>query len=116
MEKRELVIAKVKDVIAAPTCCAELKAAAEEYLTSLDTEKEKEAGKKLLTELEEDVQTIDAVLAFFTSEDGVKFFGADTASALAEQARKVKAEGGRYCFCPACTAGSAILDMKDVLL
>ena len=30
--------------------------------------------------------------------------------------QELKAAGGKICFCPACTAGQAILDKKDILL
>lgn len=30
--------------------------------------------------------------------------------------KKLKEAGGKTCFCPACTAGQAILDKKEALL
>ena len=116
MEKRDLVIENVKAVIAAPSCCPELKEAAQHYLKVLNTAQEKKAGQKLVAELEEDVQAIETVLAFFSSPAGAKAFGAETAAALTKQAEKVIADGGKYCFCPACTAGKKILDVKETLL
>jgi hypothetical protein len=116
MGKRDLVIEKVKAVIAAPSCCAELKEVAENYLKALNTATEKEAAKKLVTELEEDILPIDTVLTFASSPEGTKVFGEEKAAAFAKQAEKVKSEGGKYCFCPACTAGREILEMKEVLL
>jgi regulator of sigma D len=114
MDKKE-ILSKVKEVMEAPSCCAELKAVCQEYLNAVDTSKQTEAAKKLVAELEADVQTIDAVLTLFSSETGEKIFGAETAKQLAETARKVKAEGGKYCFCPACTAGKIVLDNKELL-
>jgi len=114
--KRDLVIEKVRAVIAAPSCCAELKISAQNYLNALNTATEKDAAQKLVAELEADVQSIDTVLAFFSSVEGVKVFGKTVATKLTEQAKKVKAKGGKYCFCPACTAGKEILDMKETLL
>ena len=35
---------------------------------------------------------------------------------LAKQAQEVRAKGGKYCFCPACTAGVELLDRKAELL
>jgi hypothetical protein len=116
MEKRDLIIENVKAVIAAPSCCPELKEVAQNYLKALNTVAEKEAAKKLVAELEEDVLSIDVVLAFASSPVGAKVFGEEKATAFAAQAKKVKADGGKYCFCPACTAGKKVLDMKDVLL
>ena len=114
MDKKEILL-KVKEVMEAPSCCAELKAVCKEYLASVDTSKQAEAAKRLKAELEADVQTIDTVLTLFSSETGEKIFGAETAKQLAETIRKVKAEGGKYCFCPACTAGKTILDNKGLL-
>lgn len=115
MENRDLVIEKVKMVIDAPSCCPELKVAAEKYLSSLNTVEEKKEWQDLIAELKLDVQTIDSVLELFNSELGVQLFGADTAKALAAQAVKVKNDGGKYCFCPACTAGKDILDMETYI-
>lgn len=115
MEDKAFIEAKVKEIIMAPSCCAELKAVGEAYLAALHTPAEKEAGIRLLKELQEDVQDIDSVLALFTSEEGKKLFGAETASQLAETAKKVKAEGGKTCFCPACAAGQAILDNREAV-
>lgn len=112
MAKSE-VLAKVKELIAAPTCCAELKTVAQEYLAAVGSANEKVAGKKLITELEEDVETIDELMEFLSSERGAQILGKDAATSMLAQAKKVKADGGKYCFCPACTAGKAILDMKD---
>ena len=65
MAKSEVLV-KVKELIAAPTCCAELKTVAQEYLAEVGTANEKVAGKKLITELEEDVETIDELMAFLS--------------------------------------------------
>ena len=59
------MIEKVKAVIAAPSCCAELRAVAEEWLQAVGTDGEKEASAKLVAELEEDVSTLDNVIPFF---------------------------------------------------
>ena len=61
------------------------------------------------------MQSIDDTLAFFCSDAAKEIFGAETAN-MAETARKVKATGAKICFCPACTAGKAILDHKEALL
>ena len=53
--KRDFIVEKVKEVLAAPSCCPELKDAAQKYLAALDTADEKAAGKILIAELEEDV-------------------------------------------------------------
>ena len=97
----EAIVEKVKALIAAPSCYAGLKKIAEEYIAALGSDREKEAGRKLVAELEADVQTIDDVLAFFESDAGEKTFGAKQAAAYAAHAREVKAKGGKWCDCPA---------------
>lgn len=111
----EAIVEKVKALIAAPSCYAGLKKIAEEYIAALGSDREKEAGRKLVAELEADVQTIDDVLAFFESDAGEKTFGAEQAAAYAAHAREVKAKGGKWCDCPACAPGREILDRKEEL-
>lgn len=62
--KRDFIVEKVKEVLAAPSCCPELKDAAQKYLAALDTADEKAAGKILIAELEEDVQSYAGVFLF----------------------------------------------------
>ena len=111
----EAIVEKVKALIAAPSCYAGLKKIAEEYIAALGSDREKEAGRKLVAELEADVQTIDDVLAFFESDAGEKTFGVKQAAAYAAHAREVKAKGGKWCDCPACAPGREILDRKEEL-
>ena len=59
----EAIVEKVKALIAAPSCYAGLKKIAEEYIAALGSDREKEAGRKLVAELEADVLSIDDVLA-----------------------------------------------------
>ena len=105
----EAIVEKVKALIAAPSCYAGLKKIAEEYIAALGSDREKEAGRKLVAELEDDV------LAFFESDAGEKTFGAKQAAAYAAHAREVKAKGGKWCDCPACAPGREILDRKEEL-
>ncbi len=107
---------KVQDLINAPSCYAGLKTVAEEWLKAEGTADEKAASAKLVAELEADVQTIDEVLDFFSSEAGQKAVGAEAAAGMAKHFREVKEAGGKWCDCPACVAGRAILDNKDVIL
>ena len=68
----EAIVEKVKALITAPSCYAGLKKIAEEYIAALGGDREKEAGRKLVAELEADVLSIDDVLAFFESDAGEK--------------------------------------------
>ena len=65
--------------------------------------------------LEAEVRTIDELIGLCESEQGKKFFGAEKAAAMAEQAKKSKAEGGKYCICPACQAGAVIYENRAAL-
>ena len=115
-ETRNFVTEKVQAVLAAPSCCAELKEVGQQWLEAAGSDQEAAATKALLLELEEDVCTIDDVLSFFESPAGASVFGAEGAKGMAEKAREHKAAGGTHCFCPACSNGKAILDVRDKLI
>lgn len=108
---KEDVIQQVKNLIAAPSCYAGLKEKAEAYLANQN----KESAQALVEELKADVQSIDAVIPFFGSEDAKKIFGAEIAAKLLQKAKDTKAQGGDTCFCDACTAGKNILDHQELL-
>ena len=115
MTKAE-IIEKVKDLIAAPSCYGPLKTLAQEWLEAVGTPDEKALSAKLVAELEADVQTAEDSLGFFESEEGIKIVGEEFASKMATHFRELIAAGGKWCDCPACTAGRAILDNKEVIL
>ena len=110
MTKQE-ILAKVNELVAAPSCNPALKAAAEEYLKAQD----KASAEKLVKALDEYVNSIDETIALAESEMGAKIFGAEQAKGLAEAAKKSKAEGNKFCICPACQAGSVIYANKEAL-
>lgn len=103
-------------LIAAPSCSAEAKAAAEKWLAAVGTAEEKEATKAYLAELEADIMPIDGLIGFAGSEAGVGVFGAEMAKNILAHAKEIKAAGAAYCDCPACTAVKAILDKKAEML
>lgn len=103
-------------LIAAPSCSAEAKAAAEKWLAAVGTAEEAEATKAYIAELEADIMPIDGLIAFAGSEAGVIVFGAELAKNILAHAKKIKAAGAAYCDCPACAACKAILDKKAELL
>ncbi len=115
MNKAEIT-EKVKELIDAPSCNAKLKALAEDWLKAQDTAEEKAISGKLIAALEEDVQTAEDSLGFFESEFGKKTVGAEFAEQMAAHFKEVIAAGGKWCDCPACTPGKAILDNKEVIL
>ncbi len=110
MTKQE-IIAKVNKLIAAPSCNANLKAAAEEYVKVQD----KKSAEALVKSLEENVCSLDEVLGFFESEAGKKFFGAEKAAEMAKLGHEKKSQGEKFCFCPACQAGHVIYENKEAL-
>lgn len=110
------VAEKTKELMAAPSCSAEAKAAAKSWLDALGTEKEAEETKKYIAELEADIMPIDGLIGFAESEMGAKVFGAEKAPQVAAHGKAVKAAGGKYCDCPACAAVEAILSKKAEIL
>ena len=112
--KQEL-IRKVNEVVAASSVCPELKEIGMKYLEGAETEQEPELRQMLYKELEEDVNTLDMVIPFFESEAAVKIFGEEQAKMMTKIAKEKKAAGGKYCICPACTAGGEILDSREII-
>ena len=58
---------------------------------------------------------MDELIGLCESDMGKKLFGAEKAAGMAEAAKKSKAEGGKYCICPACQAGGSIWENKEAL-
>ena len=112
MTKQEL-IETAKAMIAAPSCCQDLKTVAQAWIDAVGTASEKAAADALLAELKEDVRTIDQLIPFFESSRAVQYFGEAKAKELAALAHKVKADGGKWCFCEACAAGSKLLENAE---
>ena len=110
MTKQE-ILAKVNELIAAPMCNPALRSAAEAYVKSQD----KDSASALVKALDEYVNSIDETISFAESETGAKVFGAEQAKGLAEAARKAKADGNKYCICPACQAGGLIYTNREAL-
>lgn len=110
MTKQE-ILAKVNELIAAPSVCESVKKAAEAYAKSQD----KKNADALVKVLEAEVCTIDESIGPFESETGAKIFGAEKAKEMAENGKKFKAAGNKYCFSPACQAGSVIWENRDAL-
>jgi len=110
------VTEKTRNLMAAYSCCPEAKAAAQAWLDSVGTEKEQSETKKYLAELAEDVTPIDSLIALASSKEGIAYFGEETAKNLLAHAQQIKANGAKFCDCPACTAALAILEKKSELL
>lgn len=115
-EVKEFVTQKVNELIAAPSCCAEAKEIAQNWLDALGTDKEAEATRNLIAELEEDIMPIDGLIAFAGSEAGAQVFGEELAKNVLAHGQELKASGAKYCDCAACAACEAILEKKEELL
>lgn len=113
---KNLISQKAQELINSHTCCAEAKAAAQNWLDALGTDQETAASQSLIAELTEDIMPIDQLIAFAGSEAGAQVFGAKKAVQVEAHAREIKAAGAIYCDCPACAAAEAILAKKDELL
>ena len=112
---REYFTEKVNNLISAPSCCPEARQVGQAWLDAVGTDGEAEASKALLEEVKADIMPIDGLIGFAGSEAGKKVFGAETAEQILAHAKEVKAAGGEYCDCPACTACADILARADEL-
>ena len=108
---RDYVVEQTHRLMEAFSCSGEAKEAAQAWLAALGTDREAEETRKYVQELEEDLVTVDQLIAFAESDEGRQVFGAEAA-----HGREIKAAGAKYCDCPACAAAAAILEKKDLLL
>lgn len=115
MEKKVLeeVIAKTQELMQAPTCCQELKDMAQSWLDAVGTDQEAGKTQDYLKELKEDIMPIDQLIQFASSKEGSQYFGEDTAKGIVEHSLDIKAQGAKYCDCPACQAVEFLLDRLD---
>lgn len=104
----------VQKTIDAPSCCKELKAAGKAYLEA-DSSQKAAAAQRLLSELREDVCSIDDFVALTASEHGEKLFGKAETAQMHSAALDAKGKGVKYCLCDACTNGGKILDHASEL-
>ena len=106
---RSGVIEQVRRMSDAPSVYEGLKKKAETFLGAVDTPQEKSAFRTLIDGIKSDELTIDQLISFTDSPDGVAVFGAQKAGELAAAAKQAKAQGEDTCICPACQAGKEIL-------
>ena len=98
---RDSLIEKTKALIAVEWTNADLKAAAQKYLDTVnDLEANAAATKAYVAALEENVTTVDELAQV---------------PQFAEHAAELKAKGEKYCDCDACALGADILSKKDYL-
>ena len=106
---------KVEQLVELPGCCAELKAAAQNWLDTYgDTNANQAASAAFIKELEEDILPVDDCIAFLGSDHAKQLFGGKAESMLTHM-KQIKADGAVHCDCPACSLASEILEKKDFL-
>lgn len=103
-------------VLLSNQCCDELKEAAQTWLDAIGTDKEKEAGRKYVLELQDSIVAVDGMLAFLPTDEAKAKFGEEIANKFYEHAKELKAQGVANCDCSACTAALAVLELKDEIL
>lgn len=107
MDKNKLV-EKVKELVAAPSCYAELKDVANAWLDSVGKESENEKLEALVKGAEACKSPIDACIGFLKSDIGKQIYG-DKVNAVLKDAEDKKASGEDTCICQACQACKEIL-------
>ncbi len=110
---KENLITLAKEMIAAPSCCAPLKAKTQAWI---DNPTDKAIAKEFVAELESDITPIDKLVAFAHSPNAAKIFGEEGAKKFAAHADELKASGAKYCDCGACTPAQELLRNKEVIL
>ena len=66
--------------------------------------------------MEEDITSIDDLIAFAESEHGRQIFGEEKAATILKAAKEAKEKGEETCICEACQIAKVILANKTVLL
>ena len=111
-ETLDFVKEKTVALIAAHSCSAEAKAAAEKWLAAVGTAKEAEVTKAYIAELESDIMPIDGLIAFAGSEAGDGVFGAELAKNILAHAKEIKAAGAAGVIRPSKTTCQVIIGPK----
>ena len=107
---------EVEKLLKANSLCPEGREAAQAYLDAYGTADEKGKAEALLQELEEDITSIDDLIAFAESEHGRQIFGEEKAAAILKAAKEAKEKGEETCICEACQIAKLILANKTALL
>ena len=113
---KENLKATVKEMIAAPMCHPDLKAAGQAWLYEFGKDGEAHAAQNLIAEAEACITPIDNLVAFAHSPKATEFFGEEGAKNFAKHADELKASGAKYCDCAACTPSLVLLQIKEIIL
>jgi len=101
----------LKAIMAAASCCSEIKKAGQNYMAANGSDAQKEALSQLLDIVKNNISTIDETIQFFGSSAAKQEFGESEAKKMEEHALDVKAHGGKYCDCEACRQARALLEL-----
>jgi len=107
---------EVEKLLKANSLCPEGREAVQAYLEAYGTADEKSKAEALLQELEEDITSIDDLIAFAGSEHGRQIFGEEKAAAILKAAKEAKEKGEETCICEACQIAKIILANRTALL
>ena len=112
---RESLADKTRALIAVEYALPDLKAAAQEWLDTMEDGKlNSAAADKYIAALENGVLTVEEGIAFLESAEGKAKFG-DNAASMLEHMKSLKAAGKAACDCEACTLAAEILEQKQYL-
>ena len=108
-----MLIQKVKELIAAPSCDAELREIAGEWLDNIGNPNEEEKFNALIGNVKACISSIDGLIGFAGSDAAKKMFGEEKANHMLSHAKEIKSKGAKYCDCPACKACEEILQIIE---
>ena len=112
---RDRLAKRTRELIMVPYVVPALKAAAQEWLDTMeDGIANGEATKKYIAALEDGILGVDEGIAFMNSAAGKEALG-DERDRLLEHMKALKAEGKTDCDCEACTLATEILAEKEYL-
>ena len=112
---RESLADKTRALIAVEYALPDLKAAAQEWLDTMEDGKlNPAAADKYIAALENGVLTVEEGIAFLESAEGKAKFG-DNAASMLEHMKSLKAAGKAACDCEACALAAEILEQKQYL-
>lgn len=111
--KNQNVIEEKTNELLSGYCYEGLREAALNWQKSLGTEGENEASMAYISMLKESIMPIDEVIDLFAQPFMADTFGPEKAKAIHDHAVEVKANGGVFCDCPACTKAQEILSVFE---
>ena len=112
MENRSIIIEKTKELLSGH-CYEGLRDAAQNWLNAIGTDKESEAAATYKAMLDDSISSIDDVISLFGSDVMAGKMPADMIKNIHDHAVEVKAHGGIWCDCPACSKALEIKNLMD---